>query len=848
MHVTRILFSNEDAYFCGDSHQLISMKKFIFRTLFLFTLLLVNNSLVLGQISNKSYPLQSSLYAKQGQVKIPIIQLETIDLEKVTAEDLIEDEKNEKATRFGIIIQTNIGFEQGAWETLENGDRLWRVHINPQNAKATNLYFDDFYMPIGATLHVYNPDKTEILGGFGAHNNSEKNVFATALIYGEDIIVEYFEPAAVKNQGRLHISGVNHAYRMVNNPKDTSDYGSSGDCEVNVNCSPEGDGKTEQRDASVRILVVEDGSTGWCSGTVLNNANFDCTPYLLTALHCVSGSIAQWVFYFNYQSTDCSNGIETEIPTQTVTGATLLANYNGADWALLQLNSNIPDSYNVFYSGWDISENDFTGGFGIHHPAGDIKKVSTFNSTVSVISTPEVQSCREVFWDATTNGHGVTEGGSSGSGLFNNNGHLIGTLYGGYSSCSNTSGSDYYGNIAHQGGSSVSRLNDWLNPNNYNITSLDGAYSPCNQNNSELSNITMPSNYFCGSSVIPKVSILNKSSIPLTSLTINYQVNSEAIQTYNWSGNLNQNQSELVSLPEILVAADSPLTLQVFTNMPNGSVDVYPENDMLTVASQPRIVKNLPYSEDFQSGNLPDNMVVYVEPSYGTNWIYDTNANAFQDANLGSSIMMDNYTATTTGTESFLELSVDLSIHTGSNLSFDVAYARYDDTFYDGLELRVSSDCGVTYTTLFSESGSTLATAPDASDFFVPNASQWATKTVDLSAYDSLDNLVLAFVNIGGYGQALYLDNILVESSETLSVANNNIENDLKVFPNPTSDILTIKTSYDIDKIELYDMLGKRVMKKTNSSELNLNSLSDGIYLLEIYINNVRTVKRIIKQ
>ena len=123
----------------------------------------------------------------------------------------------------------------------------------------------------------------------------------------EDIIVEYFEPAAVKNQGRLHISGVNHAYRMVNNPKDASDYGSSGACEVNVNCSPEGDGKTEQRDASLKILVVEGGSTAWCSGTVMNNTNFDCTPYLLTALHCVNGSsssdLNQWVFYFNYQST-----------------------------------------------------------------------------------------------------------------------------------------------------------------------------------------------------------------------------------------------------------------------------------------------------------------------------------------------------------------------------------------------------------------------------------------------------------------------------------------------------------------------------------------------------------------
>ena len=807
----------------------------------------MNVFFVSGQISNPSYPLQSALNTKLEQTKVPLIKLEDIDLKKVTAEDVIEDEKNEKATRFGIIIQTNIGFEKGVWETLANGDRLWRVHINPQNAKATNLYFDDFFMPNGATLHVYNPDKTEVLGGFGAHNNSEKNIFATALIYGEDIIVEYFEPAAVKNQGRLHISGVNHAYRMVNNPKDTSDYGSSGDCEVNVNCSPEGDGKTEQRDASVRILVVEDGSTGWCSGTVMNNANFDCTPYLLTALHCLSGSISQWVFYFNYQSTDCSNGIETEIPTQTVTGATLLANYNGADWALLQLNSNIPDSYNVFYSGWDMSENDFTGGFGIHHPAGDIKKVSIFNSTVSVISTPEVQSCREVFWDATTNGHGVTEGGSSGSGLFNNNGHLIGTLYGGYSSCSNTSGSDYYGNIAHQGGSSDSRLNDWLNTSNYNITSLDGAYSPCSQNNSELSNIAIPGNYFCGSSVIPEVSILNKSSIPLTSLTINYQVNSEAIQTYNWSGNLNQNQSEMVTLPEVLVAADSPLTLQVSTEMPNGSIDVYAENDILTITSQPRTVVSLPYSEDFQAGNLPDNMVVYVEPSYGTNWIYDANVNAFQDASSGSSIMMDNYNNDTRYYENFIETVVDLSAQTASNLSFDVAYARFDDTFYDGLEVRVSTDCGVTYTTLFSESGSTLATAPDASDFFVPSASQWATKTVDLSAYDGSDNLIVTFVNIGGYGQALYLDNILVESSETLSVIDQTINNELLVYPNPTSNKLTIKTSYDIDKVELYNILGKKVMESTNL-ELTLNSLSDGVYILQIYSGETKLIKRIVKQ
>ena len=805
-----------------------------------------------GQISNKSYPLQSALNAKLARVKIPLIQLEDIDLEKIKSEDKIEDVKNEKAIRFGIVIPTNIGFEQGTWQTLANGDRLWRVHIHPKKAKATNLYFDDFYLPNGATMHVYSPDKKQILGGFGAHNNSEKNVFATALIYGEEIVVEYFEPATVKNQGRIHISGVNHAYRMVRNPKDTSDYGSSGACQVNVNCSPEGDGKAEQRDATLKILTTDGTSVGWCTGTVMNNSNFDGTPYLLTAFHCIEGSsssnLNQWVFYFNYQSSGCDNATEADIPVQTLTGATTLASYNRADWALLKLNSLIPDSYNTFYAGWDISENDFTGGYGIHHPAGDIKKVSTFNGTASITSIPQVESCRQVQWSATTNGHGVTEGGSSGSGLFNNNGHLIGTLFGGSSYCLDTSAFDYYGNIAYHGSTIGNSLEPWLNPNNYDITSLEGTYALFNINNSELSSIEFPGNYFCSNLITPKVTILNKSSTPLTSLTINYQVNSGAIQTYNWSGNLSQGKSELVTLPEISVATDNSIELHVFTEMPNGSIDSYTNNDSLTIISQPKFISSLPYLEDFQAGNIPSSMILFTNPTgFNSNWSFYNSANAYQDTGVGSCIMIDNYNNDNRGIESYLEFVLDLSLNTGSYVSFDIAYARYDNSLYDGLELRISSDCGVTYTTLFSESGSALATTPDVSDFFVPNASQWITKTVDLSSFDG-NTVSLAFVNIAGYGQPIYLDNILVKSSGTLSVINEDIENNLKVFPNPASDKLIIKTRYNIDKMELYNILGTKVIENNNTQELNISSLANGVYILQIYSGKTKLIKRIVKQ
>jgi len=241
-------------------------------------------------------------------------------------------------------------------------------------------------------------------------------------------------------------------------------------------------------------------------------------------------------------------------------------------------------------------------------------------------------------------------------------------------------------------------------------------------------------------------------------------------------------------------------------------------------------------------------MTIFTNPTVSNyNWSYDNSANAYQDTGVGSCVMMDNFNNDSRGIESYLEFALDLSSHTGSYISFDVAYAMYDTSLYDGLELRVSTDCGSTYTTHFSESGSTLATAPSQADFFVPNASQWVTKTVDLTSFDG-DTVSLVFVNIGGYGQPIYLDNILVKSSETLSFINQDIESDLQVFPNPTSNKLIIKTSYDIDRIELYDILGKKVMENANTQKLNLNLLSNGVYILQIYSGKTKLIKRIVKQ
>ncbi|MDD5696174.1 MAG: T9SS type A sorting domain-containing protein, partial [Bacteroidales bacterium] len=121
-------------------------------------------------------------------------------------------------------------------------------------------------------------------------------------------------------------------------------------------------------------------------------------------------------------------------------------------------------------------------GVGIHHPQGDIKKISTYPEPVfsSQWSSNGLQSHWRVFWTATANGHGVTEAGSSGSPLLNQHGLIVGTLTGGESSCGNTGGADFYGKFSYHwksnGQDAASQLEPWLDPDHEGVQVLGGTY------------------------------------------------------------------------------------------------------------------------------------------------------------------------------------------------------------------------------------------------------------------------------------------------------------------------------------------------------------------------------------
>ncbi len=466
----------------------------------------ISLTLAIAQVNSTIKPLSFNLPdipQNIAQFELPAFNLPEADL----ADE--QDEKNGELPKFSRSIFTDITLTNaGNWIELSNGDRLWRVKIKSDGAQALLLYYNKFFLPTGATLHVYTEDKTEIRGAFTSFNNPRNGYFATGLTHGESCIIEYFEPVKVKGQGIISLNEIGHAYRWVNsifpNVRGGSALGfnQSDACEVNINCEEGNDWQNEKRAVSCIIVQSQQGQ-GICSGTLINNVREDCTPYLLSAQHCSefvsSNQYAQWIFHFNYESPDCNNPNSVgTLDDDFVVGCTKKADSDdnggdtGSDFLLLELNQQPPTAFNVYYAGWDAAPTAPTGGVCIHHPEGDIKKISTYQQTgVNTSwggSSPGTHW--RIKWVVSTNGHGVTEPGSSGSAIFNTSKKIVGTLTGGDSFCSSPNSPDFFGKISYHftlnGNTASTQLKPWLDPDNTGTTAVNGRNADCFSYSSNL--------------------------------------------------------------------------------------------------------------------------------------------------------------------------------------------------------------------------------------------------------------------------------------------------------------------------------------------------------------------------
>lgn len=416
-------------------------------------------------------------------------KFKTIDIlaPSINETDFLTNIKNGNPQPIGKVAEVTIDiFSDGSWAEIPGKGWVCGLELQLKGTKFITAYFSDFRLPEGGLMHIYDPEHKQVVGGFSNANNATDNFFATQPIDGEKLVLEVFIPYEAQAIGwSAAISGLTY---VPDSLKSSTDFGNSGACEVNLACE-EGEGWRDYGKGVVRILVRNGTSVYWCTGSLVNNVRQDKTPYILTADHCGNGAttanLNQWIFFFNYQSAICPNPIAQ--PTlQSMTGGTKVAASRknsalGSDFYLLLLNNEVPKNYYSYFEGWSADGQVSNAGVCIHHPQGDIKKISTYTQPIvnsSWESTPNTHW--KVGWTATANGHGVTEGGSSGSPLFSTTGHLIGTLTGGESTCDSISLTkpDFYGKMSYHwtsnGTADTLQLKPWLDPDNTGTLVLGG--------------------------------------------------------------------------------------------------------------------------------------------------------------------------------------------------------------------------------------------------------------------------------------------------------------------------------------------------------------------------------------
>jgi lysyl endopeptidase len=709
------------------------------------------------------------------------------DIAALQAEDALVDGTGTAPWRFGFNNYTNLGLNNaGTWYDLPNGDKLWLLKVTCENALTVNLTFKETEITEGNELYVYNPDKSFILGKFSAYHTYE-GVLGTELVPGNTAIVEYYVPQANANKiGNVTVGTVTHGYRTANEFMEKA-FGSSGACNMNVNCT-DGAAWTDQRNGAVMLVS---GSSGFCSGSLINNTLNDGKPYVLTANHCYSNP-ASWIFRFNWQSTGCANGSNPSFVS--LSGAVLRSRRTPSDFCLVEITGGlvggtVPASYSPYFSGWDNSGTIPTSSVSIHHPSGDIKKIA-FDDAAAAISqgmgSSEANSTWTVEWDRNT----TTEGGSSGSPLFDQNKRIIGQLWGGGASCSNLSAPDYYGRVSSSwlpaGSTNSSQLKYWLDPNNAGAQFIDG-YDPSGASSvaidAGLNNPQGVSGTFCGAVVSPQITISNGGTTTLTSATITYGVDGDYSNSFPWTGSLAQYQTAVVTLPNMTLPAGNH-TFNAQVTSPNGSTDENANNNLITSALT--IVVN------GQTVTLSLDLDCYASE---TSWELRDASNTVLYAESGYS----------DGTQGII------------TRDFCLPYGCYSfklmDSYGDGLTNCSAGNGG-------NGSYNITYNSEVVAELLEANANFGFTNTKNFCITD-----------VTGLGEI-------------------NLSNAIAIYPNPANETITVfANNLVVTKIEVLNIAGQvisTVTETASTTKLNVSQIASGVYLVKTYTTEGAATKQLI--
>ncbi len=266
----------------------------------------------------------------------------------------------------------------------------------------------------------------------------------------------------------------------------------------------------------------------------------------------------------------------------------------------------------------------------------------------------------------------------------------------------------------------------------------------------------------------------------------------------------------------------------------------------ITIFSSVASYTTAPYLEGFEGSTIPTDWTVFNES--GVTWAQTSSAKY-----AGTKcIMINNMSNTSGAVDEIVTPSYDLTKMPGPIISFKLAYAQKSSTTDDILEVFASDDCGKTWDSRFSKTGSLLATiaAPQSSAFYpTSTTTQWRNEYVNVSPFINSTNVRLKFKFTSDRGNNIFIDNININAY--LSVKNEDAGIlDLSLFPNPAKQAATVRfiaEKQGVASIVVVDMLGRKVANvfdgKIYSGEqeykIDTSELSKGVYFVNVNFDNV---------
>ena len=363
----------------------------------------------------------------------PVV-IATPDLRAIADEDERAGDTGSAPFRIGVKVAPGAGpisaDTDGIWDVLPDGTQTWTLRVDVPGAQGTSIEFTNLDLPEGSALLVRGADGiVQVWEGKGPNGNA---YLQTPIVEGSFAEVQYVAPAGVAGAPGIMISTVSHLYRLGGLAPAAEDRPADervdNPCHEDVMChSPD----VIARD-SVGAMFFSGGFV--CSGALLADADPNTQKgWFLTANHCLStqSAVNSLTVYWKYQKPTCA-GITPSIGTRPQSqGGTLIASSSQTDFTFIRLASDpyFPNNAagSPTFAAWTTTSPALASDvYGIHHPNFEYKRYSEGNTTLSG-QTSCFPTSFFYYGDWTL---GMTEGGSSGSPLFNANWEVVGQLYG----------------------------------------------------------------------------------------------------------------------------------------------------------------------------------------------------------------------------------------------------------------------------------------------------------------------------------------------------------------------------------------------------------------------------------